>query len=408
MSTSAAPTTATAPFPLGRLLVLTGAIFVSVSSEFLPTGLLPDMARDLDVSESRVGLLVTIFALTVVVSTAPLAAITHKYSRKWLMVVLLGIFAVANVLAGIAPSYELLVGARILGGLAHGLFWAVTGPYASRLVPRTQLAKAISITNAGGTAAFILGVPVGTALGHALGWRAAFIVMALVVVVFAALVVLYLPPVEHRVPLATGEIATSARKDPTLPGIVIVCLTVVLVVTGYNVFSTYIAPWSIEVAGVVPDLVPVILLVNGIGGALGLALAAAFGDRAPQATLIAMLIGVGASMAAVSIWGNGFVAAMILLALWSVSFGGIPAIMHARILHTASLRLRDIGAAWLTTAFNVAIAVGALVGGLLLDEVGIEVLPWAAVLLFVGALVFVLLTDRIRLAPHSGEQRSVA
>ena len=99
MSTSSAPTTATAPFPLGRLLVLTGAIFVSVSSEFLPTGLLPDMARDLDVSESRVGLLVTIFALTVVVSTAPLAAITHKYSRKWLMVVLLGIFAVANVLA---------------------------------------------------------------------------------------------------------------------------------------------------------------------------------------------------------------------------------------------------------------------------------------------------------------------
>ncbi len=227
-------------------------------------------------------------------------------------------------------------------------------------------------------------------------------------VVFAALVVLYLPPVEHRVPLATGEIATSARKDPTLPGIVIVCLTVVLVVTGYNVFSTYIAPWSIEVAGIVPDLVPVILLVNGIGGALGLALAAAFGDRAPQATLIAMLVGVGASMAAVSIWGNGFVAALILLALWSVSFGGIPAIMHARILHTASLRLRDIGAAWLTTAFNVAIAVGALVGGLLLDEVGIEVLPWAAVLLFVCALVFVLLTDRIRLAPHSGEQRSVA
>ena len=141
---------------------------------------------------------------------------------------------------------------------------------------------------------------------------------------------------------------------------------------------------------------------------LGLALAAAFGDRAPQATLIAMLVGVGASMAAVSIWGNGFVAALILLALWSVSFGGIPAIMHARILHTASLRLRDIGAAWLTTAFNVAIAVGALVGGLLLDEVGIEVLPWAAVLLFVCALVFVLLTDRIRLAPHSGEQRSVA
>ena len=407
MSSTVAPTT-TAPFPLGRLLVLTGAIFVSVSSEFMPTGLLPDMARDLGVSESRVGLLITIFAFTVVVSTAPLAAITHKYSRKWLMVVLLGVFALANVLAGIAPSYEFLVGARILGGLAHGLFWAVTGPYASRLVPRTQLAKAISITNAGGTAAFILGVPVSTALGHALGWRAAFIVMAAVVVVFATLVVLYLPPVAHRIPLATGEIQTSARKDPTVPGIIIVCVTVALVITGYNLFGTYVAPWSIQVAGVAPDLVPVILLVNGIGGALGLVLAAVFGDRAPQATLFTMMAGVAASMAALAVWGNGFVAALVLMALWSIAFGGIPAVMHARILHTASLRLRDIAAAWLTTAFNVAIGGGALLGGALLDQVGIAVLPWGLVVLVVIGIAFVALTDRVRLAPHSGEQRSVA
>src|SRR5262245_52948700 len=139
-----------APFPLFRLLVLTGAIFVSVSSEFLPTGLLPDMAAELGVSESQIGLLVTVFAATVVISTAPLTVVTRRYSRKWLMVALLGAFALANVICAIAPNYPILVGARVLGGLAHGLFWAVTGPYAALLVPRHQLARAISVTNAGG------------------------------------------------------------------------------------------------------------------------------------------------------------------------------------------------------------------------------------------------------------------
>lgn len=397
MSTSVAPTS-TAPFPLFRLLVLTGAIFVSVSSEFLPTGLLPEMARDLGVSESQVGLLITIFAFTVVVSTAPLAALTRPYSRKWLMVALLGVFALANLFAAIAPSYELLVVARVLGGLAHGLFWAVTGPYASRLVPRHQLAKAISVTNAGGTAAFILGIPFGTALGQALGWRAAFLVMGAVVLVFALLVVLYLPPVTHIVPLATGEIAVPARRDPTLLGIVIVCLTVVLVMTGQNVFGTYVAPWAIQVGGVLPEMVPVILLVNGIGGAVGLLLAAIFGDRHPRLAVTAMIVGVAASMTALAIWGEGFTAVLVLMAFWSIAFGGLPALMHARMLHTASLRLRDIGAAWLTTAFNVAIGGGALLGGALLDGLGIVVLPWALVALMLAALGFALATDRRRLA----------
>src|ERR1700752_4473244 len=94
-----------ARFPLFRLLVFAGAIFVSVTSEFLPTGLLPDMAAELGVSESQIGLLITVFAGTVVVSTAPLTVLTRRYSRKWLMVLLLGVFALANLLCAVAPSY---------------------------------------------------------------------------------------------------------------------------------------------------------------------------------------------------------------------------------------------------------------------------------------------------------------
>ena len=235
------------PFPFFRLLVITGAIFIAITSEFLPTGLLPDISGELRVSESQVGLLVTVFAGTVVVTTAPFAFLTRTLSRKWLMVGLLVVFAISNFLAAGAPTYEVLVASRVLGGLAHGLFWAVTGPYASHLVPPHQLARAVAVTGMGGTAAFIFGVPLGTALGHALGWRLAFAVVGGVVLVFLALVVLFLPPVQHLVPLATGEILVPARHDRTIPAIVIVCLTVAILITGQNTLSTYIVPWATEV-----------------------------------------------------------------------------------------------------------------------------------------------------------------
>ena len=236
-------------FPWVGLLTLAGAIFVSVTSEFLPTGLLPEMAAELDVSISTVGLLITIFAGTVVVATTPLAAVTRRYPRKVLLVVVLFIIALANTLAAAAPTFELLAGARILGGLAHGLFWAVVAAYSAHLVPKHQLGRAVAITAGGGSAAFVLGVPVGTALGHALGWRAAFLIIAVIVVILAIVVIRFLPAVNHHVPLATGEIAIPLHKDRSLRGVIIVCAVIVILITGQNIFYTYIAPWLIEVAG---------------------------------------------------------------------------------------------------------------------------------------------------------------
>ena len=392
--------TSTTGFPFFRLLVLTGAIFASVSSEFLPTGLLPEMAAELEVSESQIGLLVTVFAGTVVVTTAPLTVLTRRYSRKWLMVLLLGVFAVTNVLCAIAPTYWFLLAARVLGGLAHGLFWAVTGPYAARLVKRHQLARAISITNAGGTMAFILGVPLGTFLGHALGWRLAFGAMAAVVLVFMVFVILYLPPVSHLVPLATGEIPVPTRQDRSFPAVLIVCATVVLVITGHNVFYTYIAPWAIQVGGVDEAGVSGLLFAYGAAGAIGLALGGAFGDRFPRGSVNVALAGVVVSVLALAAFGTSVVPIVVGMVLWSIFFGGFPALMHSRVLHSASERIRDLAAAWLTTAFNLAIGGGALLGGVLLDRLGIQVLPWIAAAIIAGGLVFVLATDRARMALH--------
>lgn len=373
-------------FPLFRLLVLAGAIFVSVSSEFLPTGLLPEMASDLRVTESQIGLLVTIFAFTVVITTVPLARITQRFSRKWLMVTLLLVFALANVLAGLSQTYEFLVFARVLGGLAHGLFWAVTGPYASRLVSRKQLVRALSVTNAGGTAAFILGVPLGTALGQALGWQAAFFVMAGVVLVFTVLVVLFLPPVEHLHTLTTGEIGLPARKDRTVPAVVAACILCIIIMLGQNSFNTYVAPWIIGPAGFESGAVGALLFVSGAAGAIGLLLSGVFGDRYPRATFSIMLGVVGVTMVLLTLFSGTQWFVIVLFALWGVAFGGLPSLLHGRVLGAASPRIRDLASASLTTSFNIAIGGGALLGGVLLDAFGVEVLPLAFAALVVIAI----------------------
>jgi DHA1 family inner membrane transport protein len=397
-------------FPLSRLLVLAGAIFVSVSSEFLPTGLLPDIAADLGVSESRVGLLVTIFALTVVISTAPLTLVTRRFSRKWLLVTMLGIFALSNLLAAAAPTYEMLAGARILGGVAHGLFWAVAGPYVSLLVPPTQLARAVSVTTGGGSFAFILGVPFTAAIGHAVGWRWAFATMALLVVVFAVLTVVLLPAVDHRaakpakvqtITTATGSIRDV--RDRSIYAVGIVGITVLLVATGHNLFYTYIAPWAIGVGEVSSDNVSLLLLFYGIAGGGGLLLAGVFGDRFPRLTLNLMVAGLVVFMIATALFARGLVPTIVLMMLWSASFGGLPALFQTRALHAASARIRDMTGAIVTTAFNSAIGFGALFGGIVFDELGLGVVPFVAAGVVAIGLVWVMLTDRARIRFHPAE-----
>jgi predicted MFS family arabinose efflux permease len=397
-------------FPIYRLLVLAGAIFVSVSSEFLPTGLLPDIATDLGVSESRVGLLVTVFAFTVVVSTGPLTLLTRRVSRKWLLVALLGVFAVANVLAALSPTYEMLAAARVLGGLAHGLFWAVAGPYVALLVAPRQLARAVSVTTAGGSLAFILGVPLTAAIGHAIGWRFAFGAMAALVVGFAVLTIVSLPSLNHpvvprTVTTATGSIVVP-KRDRSYIAVGIVALTVILIATGHNAFYTYIAPWTIAVAGVPPDLVSLLLLLYGVAGAVGLFFAAAFGDRYPRLTLNIMAAGVVGSIVATALFAQGFVATVIVMMLWSASFGGLPALFQTRALHAASARIRDLTGAIVTTAFNSAIGLGALVGGIVFDGLGVSMIPWVAAAIVALGLGWVLVTDRARIAAHPADART--
>lgn len=385
--------TSTRPLPWLGLIVLAALIFTSVTSEFLPTGLLPDIAADLGVTESQVGLLITVFAGTVVLSSVPLSILTRHHSRKSLVIVVLLVFIVANVLAAVAPNYGMLVVARVLGGLAHGLFWAVVGAYAGHLVPPHQLGRAVAITSGGGTAAFVLGVPLGTAIGHAVGWRLAFVVIAGVILVFTALAVKFLPPVEHRQQLATGEIPLPLHRDGTMAAVVLTWSIVIIVALGHNTFYTYIAPFLIGAVDISEDGVAGALFLVGGAGALGLVMAGVLGDHRPRASLVGSVALMAFSVLVVGLAASSPVVALVAITVLGFAFGGVPALLQARMLRAASARLRDVGAAGFTTSFNLSIAGGAFVGGIVLDRVGVGTLPFVEAALAITGVALILLGD---------------
>jgi predicted MFS family arabinose efflux permease len=375
------------------LLTLAGAIFVSVTTEFLPTGLLPDMAHDLGVNVSTTGLLVTVFAGAVVGGTTPLAALTRRQPRKRLVVGVMIVIAAAAVGAALAPSYPVLVAVRIVGGLAHGLFWAVVGTYGTHLVPRERLGLAIAITSGGGSAAFVLGVPVGTALGHALGWRPAFAILGVLVVLLAIVVIAFLPPVQHGIPLAAGQQPLPLRQDPTLNRVILLCIVIVLAITGQYTLFTYMAPWFIEVAHLPASAVPGLLFLYGAGGALGLVAAGFAADRFPRRSFAAVLV---VSMAAVLVLALGAGSIPVVLTAfltWGIAFGAVPPLLQTRMMTTASYRVRDLAGALQTTAFNVGIGGGALFGALLLAGPGMAALPLTTVVLVAAGLVLGLVPE---------------
>lgn len=386
---------ATQEFPWLALVILSAASFVSITSEFLPTGLLPQMAIGLSVSQSQIGLLVSVFAGTVVLTAAPLAAFTGRFGRKNLVIIVLVVYSLTNVLCAIAPNYEVMLFARVLGGAANGLFWAVVGAYAGHLVAKPQIARAVAVTSTGGALAFILGVPVGTALGHFLGWRMAFAIIAGAVLVLIALIAKFLPRVNHRPVLSTGEIALPARRDPSIPGVIMICVITTVFIAGHNVFYTFIVPYFTGPAAFGQNTVASLLLGYGLAGAAGLFLVGVFGGRFPRAALIAGFVAVLVAVLLMGSFPHASWVVILGLLLWGAAFGGVPPLMQTWLLRIVSVRLRDVSSAYLATSFNIGIGGGALIGSLLHDSYGVDVLPFVDAAITAMAVLILIVTHRV-------------
>ncbi|MFB2596867.1 MFS transporter [Herbiconiux sp. P17] len=398
--TTTLPQTGSAPvvkrFPWGGLIVLATAVFLSVTAEMIPTGLLPEMSTSLGVSESQTGLLISVFAFAVVLTSVPLTFVFRRIPRHLLLMLVLVVIAVSSIVGGLAPNFEVLVVARVVGGMAHGVFWGVVGAYSAHLVPRAQIGRAVAITTGGGTLAFVLGVPLATAVGHAWGWRVPFFGIGALALLGAIFILLLLPRVDHRKHLEpstdTRALRAARRRgplDPTIPVVALICILVSVIMIGNYAFYTYIAPFMIGQMGVPEGQVGLLLLVYGGAGAIGVFAAGAVFGRRPTTGLVIALAATGVSVLLLAVFAANPVVAIGAFFIWGVAFGVIPTLLPTRLMHAASPEIRDTSSAFYSSAFNAGIGIGALVGSVFLGSLGLTSLPWIYLIALVlaGALL---------------------
>lgn len=397
MTASSTSPLATVPkFPWVGLLALAAAVFISVTSEMIPTGLLPDMSASLGVSEAQVGLLVTVFAFTVVVTSTPLTALTRRWPRHGMIVGVLVVLGLSNLLTAFSPDYAWVVASRVIGGIAHGMFWSIVGAYAGHLVPKEQIGRAVSITLGGGTLAFVFGVPLGTFAGHLFGWRLSFGILAGLMFVGALLVWRFLPAVERDEDAAGRRDRSLPRpKDRTIPTVIMVCLIAAVTMIGHYSFYTFVVPFLTGPMGVAAGEVGGLLFIYGIAGAIGLVLAGSVLGPRPQFGLLLALVVTGVAVAGLAAFAGQPVLALIAFVIWGLAFGALPPLLQTRLLHTSSPAFRDTASALYTTSFNIGIGGGALLGSLIFDAGGLMLLPIVYIVLLAVSLVLVLVVGRM-------------
>jgi len=375
-------------FPLFGLVALAAAIFISMVTEFLPGGLIPLIAADFDRSVSDVGNLVTVFAATVIVTAAPAAILTRRIPRKPLILVTLGMIGLGNIATVFSPSFEFMLGARIFGAFAHGLFWSVVAAYPAHLVRASQLGKAMAITAAGGSVSGIVGIPLGNALGQAYGWRVSFGIVAVLVLLVGVFLAWKLPNVviKPKEPAPEGN-ASKAKVASTLPAILIVCLLILLAVGAQNSYGTFTVVWLQDVANLAPATIPIVLFISGIAGAVGVAITGALYSRYPAKIMMVSLAGLVLLLALFPVAANNEPAVWLMSGLMSMIFGGVPVMLQTRMMATASAEQRNLAAALQTTAFNVGIGGGTFIGGLAISWFSLGNLPTISAVLMFAALI---------------------
>ncbi len=364
------------------VITLAVAAFIFNTTEFVPVGLLPDIAEGFSMDISRTGLLMTIYAWAVTILSLPLTMMTARFERRRLLIFLFILFIASHALAAVAWSFSSLLAARLGVAMAHSVFWAITIPLAVRLAPKGNKTKALSFIVTGSSLATVLGVPLGTVIGYHFGWRMTFALIG----VIAAIILLLLWRV---LPRLTSQSSGSLNVVPALlkrPSLQYVYITLALVMTAHFTTSTYISPYLQEVGGMSNNLVVVMLFVIGLAGVLGGILFARYAGRHSFPMLLLSLLGLLLSLAllyfSVMHWWTLIPSAIV----WGVVITLIAMLLQSKVLEKAA-DAPDIGIAIFSAVFNIGIGGGALLGGQMIEQVGLANIAYVGAVLALIALL---------------------
>ena len=367
------------------LFALTLSAFAIGTTEFVIVGLIPTIAEQLNVSLPSAGLLVSLYALGVAIGAPILTALTGKLPRKWLLVGLMALFTAGNLLAWQAPGYESLIVARILTGLAHGVFFSVGSTLATGLVAKEKAASAIAIMFSGLTVALVTGVPLGTWIGQVFGWRETFLVVSALGVIAMAGSLLLIP---NNLPKGAASSIREQLAVLTKKPLLMVYAKTALGYGGAFTAFTFLAPILQQVSGFGANAVSLILLVYGVSVAVGNIWGGKLADKmGPLPALKLMFGGLALILLMLTFTAPHPVLAVFTVLVWGAfAFGNVPGlqvlVVKQAVIHTPNAV--DVASGLNIAAFNVGIALGSVVGGFVVEHLGLMHTPW------IGALIVLL------------------
>lgn len=376
-----------ASFPIALLSLTVGAFAIGMT-EFVIMGLLPNVASDLHVSISTAGQLITAYAMSVAIGAPILTLLTQRIPQKGLLCLLMLLFILGNGLSVVAPSYAVLMAARIVTALTHGTFFGVGAVIAAGLVRPEKRAGAVSIMMAGLTIANIVGVPLGTFVGQQLGWRASFGAIALMGIIALFGILLLVPRLKPEEPSGIAQQLRALVR----PKLLLFLLIAALGNTSLFAVFTYIAPMLQDITGFGEHSVTWILVIFGCGVTLGNIAGGRLADWRLMPSLLGLYLMVAVILGIFTFTIQSPILAILTIFFWGfASFGVMPG-LQVRIMSLAKAA-PALASTASHSAGNLGNAAGAFIGGLVIIHLGLPALPWvgsllAALALLLGAISY--------------------
>lgn len=369
------------------VISLTLSTFIFNTSEFIPIGLLTSIADDFAITESKAGLLITIYAWVVALASLPLMMAFAKTENKKLMLSLVALFTASHILSGFSNSYVMLMISRIGVACSHAVFWSIVTPLAVHVAPEGHRSTALSMIITGSSIAMIVGLPLGRAVGLMVGWRVTFLLIAILSAIVLCLLAAFLPkvPSDNNISLKTLPTLVS------IPALLCIFVMTALTITGHFTAYSYIEPFLGQAAGFTNGEITMVLSAFGVIGIIVSVLFSKYYDRHQFAFLRVAVLGICICTLLLGISsGNSFIMVCTCL-LWGLSINCFNISLQSCIIEYSPFGTA-IAMSIYSGIYNVGIGAGALVGGIVCSHIGIPFVGYVGGTVSLVSALFFLLT----------------
>lgn len=366
------------------LIGLTFAVFVFNTSEFMPIGLLTDIATDLNISEARAGLLISVYAWVVAIMSLPLMIMVSKMELKRLLLSIIALFVVSHVASAFAEGYYTLMLSRIGVACAHSIFWSIAPPLAVRTVPDGKRALGLSTIATGSSVAMVVGLPLGRVVGLYVGWRMTFLSIAIISALIFIFIAVVFPKLQSRGKFAFKQLP-DLLHNRVLVGVFIMS---VLFATAHYTGYSYIEPFLGKVAALSPDVVTLVLIVFGASGMLGSISFSKYYMANRRRFMFVMTIGPALCLLLLQVAAASLLSVVVVCIMWGAMATAFNIAFLDNTIRFAPENATSIGMSIFSGIFNLGIGSGAYVGGLVVSHLSIDYIGYAGGLIGLIATLY--------------------